>query len=86
MTINSPGITFFVCSALCNHGCQTSEQLSNYIRRVYGENYSVNSVGSTVRKLIKEGKAASSKDENLKNVYWMTDFGKENFIKENNHA
>ena len=77
MTINNPGVDFFVGRALCDRGCQTSEQISNHIKRMYGESFSVGSVGAAVRKLIKEGKAASSKDENSKNVYWMTEFGKQ---------
>lgn len=77
MAINNPGVDFFVSRALCDRGCQTSEQISNHIKRVYGESFSVGSVGAAVRKLIKEGKAASSKDENSKNVYWMTEFGKQ---------
>lgn len=77
MTVNNPGVDFFVGRALCDRGCQTSEQISNHIKRVYGESFSVGSVGAAVKKLIKEGKAASSKDENSKNVYWMTEFGKQ---------
>lgn len=81
MTINNPGVDFFVGRALCDRGCQTSEQISNHIKRVYGESFSVGSVGAAVRKLIKEGKAASSKDENSKSVYWMTEFGKQEVNK-----
>lgn len=83
MTINNPGVDFFVSRALCDRGCQTSEQIFNHIKRVYGESFSVGSVGAAVRKLIKEGKAASSRDDNMKNVYWMTEYGKDAFVKEN---
>lgn len=86
MTINDPGVSFYVNCALKARGCQSSMQIVNDIKRIYGKSFSVGAVSAELRKMIKEGKAASSKDENLKSVYWMTDFGKESFIKENNHA
>lgn len=61
--------------ALLSHGCQTSHQLRTYSNREYDEDYSVGSIGASLRKLVQKGMAAYSENEKGQKVYWLTDFG-----------
>lgn len=61
--------------ALYDYGCQTSHQLRTYSNRVFGEDYSVGSIGAALRKLVVKGLAAYSENEKGQKVYWLTDFG-----------
>ena len=70
-----------VYRALYAHGCQTSHQLKTYSNRMYGEDYSVGSIGAALRKLTAKGMAAYSENEKGQKVYWLTEFGREN-VKE----
>lgn len=64
-----------VRKALLQHGCQTSHQLRTYSNRVFGEDYSVGSIGAALRKLVQKGYGAYSENEKGQKVYWLTDFG-----------
>ena len=68
--------------ALYDHGCQTSHQLKTYSNRMYDEDYSVGSIGASLRKLTAKGMAAYSENEKGQKVYWLTDFGRENMKEE----
>ena len=68
--------------ALYDHGCQTSHQLKTYSNRMYDEDYSVGSIGASLRKLTAKGMAAYSENEKGQKVYWLTDFGRENVKEE----
>ena len=70
-----------VYRALYAHGCQTSHQLKTHSNRMYGEDYSVGSIGAALRKLTVKGMAAYSENEKGQKVYWLTEFGREN-VKE----
>ena len=61
--------------ALGNHGCQTSHQLKTYSNRMYDEDYSVGSIGASLRKLVQKGYAAYSENEKGQKVYWLTEHG-----------
>lgn len=63
--------------ALCEYGCQTAKQLRTFSNRVYGEDYSVGSITAALRKLAVKGMAASSDNGSGQQVYWLTEFGKE---------
>lgn len=65
-----------VRKALLQRGCQTSQQLRTYSNRVFGEDYSVGSIGAALRKLVVKGWAASSENEKNQKVYWLTEFSK----------
>lgn len=71
-----------VRKALAAHGCQTSHQLRTYSNRMYDEDYSVGSIGAALRKLVAKGWAAYSENEKGQKVYWLTEFGREAFMKE----
>ena len=63
--------------ALLANGCQTSHQLRTYSNRCYNEDYSVGSIGASLRKLVAKGMAAYSENEKSQKVYWLTEYGKE---------
>ena len=71
-----------VRKALLQHGCQTSQQIRTYSNRVLNEDYSVGSIGAALRKLVVRGYGAHSDNEKGQKVYWLTDFGRVAFIKE----
>ena len=64
-----------VRKALLQHGCQTSNQLRAYSNRVFDEDYSVGSIGASLRKLVQKGYGACSENEKGQKVYWLTEFG-----------
>ena len=68
--------------ALLTHGCQTSHQLHTYSNRVYNEDYSVGSIGASLRKLVQKGLAAESANEKNQKVYWLTEYGRERVKEE----
>ena len=68
--------------ALYDHGCQTSHQLKTYSNRMYDEDYSVGSIGAALRKLAAKGMAAYSENEKGQQVYWLTEFGRDNMKEE----
>ena len=70
-----------VRKALLQHGCQTSHQLHTYSNRMFNEDYSVDSIGAALRKLVAKGYGAYSENEKGQKVYWLTEFGREN-VKE----
>ena len=65
----------FTYKALAQYECQTSQQISNTIKRLDGEAFSPNSVGASLRKMESVGVAASSLNEKSQKVYWITEFG-----------
>ena len=71
-----------VRKALLQHGCQTSHQLCTYSNRVFDEDYSVGSIGAALHKLVAKGYGAYSENEKGQKVYWLTEFGREAFMKE----
>lgn len=68
--------------ALSEHGCQTSHQLKTYSNRMYNEDYSVGSIGASLRKLVQKGMAAYSENEKGQKVYWLTEYGFEKIKEE----
>lgn len=61
--------------ALLGHGCQTSNQLTAYIARVYKETYSPGTISASLRKLTLEEVGAYSENEKGQKVYWLTEYG-----------
>lgn len=73
-----------VCNALQEHSCQTSKQLSAYLKRAHNVSISATSIGGTLRKLEKVGVTGSSKNEKGQSVYWLSEFGAEMVDEEEN--
>lgn len=70
-----------VINVLNEYGCMNSFQIKGAVYRAYGENITPQTAAGTLRPLISQGFAASSKDANNKTIYWLTDYGKEKLIK-----
>lgn len=62
---------------LAQYGCQSSKQVQVCMNRLYDESYSTGSIGSSLRKMVQKGIAASSDNERGQKVYWLTEYGKE---------
>lgn len=67
-----------VRKVLLDYSCQTSHQICAYAKRMFGETYTVGSIGAALRKLTVEGRAACSPNEKGQKVYWLTQYGVEN--------
>ena len=62
-------------------GCSNTFQIKGMIYRKYGEIFSQGSISGQLRALVAQGVASKSSDGNNKMVYWITDWGKENYKK-----
>lgn len=67
----------FVVGVLKNFSCLNSAEISRFIKRKFNETVSPSGVAGSLRALIANGYAASSRDGDGKTVYWLTDYGKE---------
>jgi hypothetical protein len=65
-----------VVEVVDKYGAMTSKQAANLVYREYGITLTPAQVAGSLRPLVAQGKAATSKDAYGKTVYWITDFGK----------
>lgn len=60
-----------ITKVLTDHPCLTANEIQGFAYRTYGERITPSSASGQLRSMIREGKAASSKNCNNKTVYWM---------------
>lgn len=60
-----------ITKVLTAHSCLTANEIQGFAFRLFGEKISSSSVSGQLRTMIREGKAASSKNCSNKTVYWM---------------
>ena len=66
-----------VIDVLNTYGAMTSRQIAVQINNVHGVVLTPAQVAGAMRPLTAKGMTANSKDAHNKNVYWLTDYGKE---------
>lgn len=70
-----------IISVLNNYGICTANDIVRLSKKNSTENLTPNSVSGVLRAWISKGLAANADNGNNKKVYWLTDFGKEYFLK-----
>ena len=60
-----------ITKVLSAHSCLTAMEIKGFAYRMFNEEISPNSASGQLRTMIREGKAASSKNLNNKTVYWL---------------
>lgn len=60
----------FIYKALSEYECVTARELSNYIKRKYGEDISTLSISAALKRFEKEGKVSKS-DCGIGTHYWV---------------
>ena len=71
-----------VVKALNTYGAMTSRQISVQINNKFNVSLTPAQVAGALRPLAAKGFTANSKDAYGKSVYWLTDYGKEQLLKE----
>jgi DNA-binding PadR family transcriptional regulator len=71
-----------VIEVLNDYGAMTSRQIAVQINLRHNVVLSPAQVAGALRPLVAKGIAANSKDSHNKTVYWITDFGKQELLKE----
>ena len=72
-----------VVEVLNDYGAMTSRQIAVQINLRHDVVLSPAQVAGAMRPMVAKGYAANSKDSHNKTVYWLTDFGKREVLKEN---
>ena len=71
-----------VVDVLNTYGAMTSRQIAVQINNVHGVVLTPAQVAGAMRPLTAKGMTANSKDAYGKSVYWLTDYGKQELLKE----
>ena len=71
-----------VVNVLSTYGAMTSRQIAVQINIKHDVTLSAAQVSGALRPLTAKGMAANSKDAYGKTVYWLTDYGKQELLKE----
>ena len=71
-----------VVDVLNTYGAMTSRQIAVQINNVHGVILTPAQVAGAMRPLTAKGMTANSKDAHSKSVYWLTDYGKQELLKE----
>ena len=71
-----------VIDVLNTYGAMTSRQIAVQINNIHGVVLTPAQVAGATRPLTAKGMTANSKDAHGKSVYWLTDYGKHELLKE----
>ena len=71
-----------IVNVLNTYGAMTSRQIAVQVNNKLGVVLTPAQIAGALRPLAAKGMTANSKDSHGKTVYWLTDYGKQELLKE----